>query len=355
MTILHIIESSGGSADFVLYLNKYLPEHHHQVVYSDRTFANRFEQIKAAYPNASFYCWKDIQREVRLIKDIKASFNLYRILKNLPSDAIHLHSSKAGFLGRLVCFIQRRKNVIYTPNGLAFLRRDVSSFKNLIYVWLEKFADILNGRVISCSKSEADALISKGIPSTYINNGTEIFDEEVSLANAGNRQMVIVTSGRITIQKNPSQFQAIASHFENDRNYRFIWIGSGELEHLLTSKNITVTGWLDRQMVLTKVLSSDLYISTALWEGLPFAVLEAMNLSKPLLLSNCVGKNDLVKNDLNGFLFTTPIDAVERIKTLYNDRQMLMAFGRASKALVINQFDVIEMAKTYEIAYSQHV
>lgn len=353
MNILHVIESSGGSADFVLYLVRYLAEHHHQIVYSDRTFANRLKEVQAKYTNASFYHWKEIQREIRIVKDFKAAVHLYRILKKLPADAIHLHSSKAGFIGRIVCFLLRKKNVTYTPNGLAFLRKDVSSNKTAFYVWLEKLANFLNGKVVSCSKSEADAMIRKGIPSTYINNGTEIFEDDTLPSKPNHGPLIIATTGRVTIQKNPALFQAIAKYFEKDSRYKFIWIGGGELEYLLTSENITLTGWVSHAEVNKKLQEIDIYISTALWEGLPFAVLEAMNLKKPLLLSDCIGNIDLVKNDYNGFLFYSISEAIEKIKGSLSDKNKLIEFGDASKILLREHFDVKVMAKKYEALYKQ--
>ena len=41
-------------------------------------------------------------------------------------------------------------------------------------------------------------------------------------------------------------------------------------------------------------------MSTALWEGLPFAVLEAMNMSKPLLLSSCLMKGSQSQLEVEG-------------------------------------------------------
>src|SRR5687768_4908227 len=112
MKITHVIESCGGSADFVLYLVKYLPNHEHTIIHSDRTFGSKLEEIKSDFPQTNFLRWNHAQREVRLALDFKASVALYRLLNQNSSDVIHVHSSKAGFLGRLVCFFLRKKNVI---------------------------------------------------------------------------------------------------------------------------------------------------------------------------------------------------------------------------------------------------
>lgn len=349
MKITHVIESTGGSADFVLYLTKYIPEHQHNVIYGDRTFSvfgGRLEKLKEEYPNVNFIYWKNVQREIDIVNDIKASLSLFNLLRNLESDVIHLHSSKAGFIGRVVCFFWGYKNVIYTPNGLSFLRRDVSFFKVKAYLLFERLANILNGRVVSCCKSEADELIRTGISSSFINNGTVIFDNEPKLPG---KEIIVATIGRITAQKNPSLFNEIATAFVNIPSVKFLWIGDGELNHILTSKNITITGWMERELVLKKLSDVDVYLSTALWEGLPFAVIEAMNLNKPLLLNKCTGNVDLVKD--NGFLFERKEEAVDKIFRLINDSEMRVELGRKSHILAEKYFNVKYMAKLYEKEY----
>ena len=81
----------------------------------------------------------------------------------------------------------------------------------------------------------------------------------------------------------------------------------------LRRKNITVTGWLDDNDVHKYMAASDVYLSTSRYEGLSFAVLEALALKKPVLLHNCTGNIDLVKKGLNGGLFNTEADAIVRI------------------------------------------
>jgi glycosyltransferase involved in cell wall biosynthesis len=349
MKITHIIESSGGSADFVLNLVEHLPHHEHTVIHSQRTFGSRLEEVKMNHRATQFIYWNDAQREIKLWLDLRASLSLFKILKVDASDAIHLHSSKAGFLGRIVCFLLRKKNVIYTPNGLSFLRQDVSRWKRQIYILLEKVGYFASGKIISCSKSEANELIKLGMKSDYINNGTDIFENRIT---AHNREvMVIATTGRVTIQKNPQLFNNIASAFEKDPRFQFVWIGGGELEHQLTAKNIQITGWLNKTQVLQHVQNADIYISTASWEGLPFAVVEAMNLYKPLILSRCVGNIDLVQNDYNGYLYTSASEAVSKIKLLHGNRSQLLLMGTNSHAMAGQYFDVEKMALEYEQAY----
>lgn len=51
--------------------------------------------------NVKVHVVKDLVRELNPWKDLKAYFQLKRLIKQGRYDVVHLHSSKAGFLGRI--------------------------------------------------------------------------------------------------------------------------------------------------------------------------------------------------------------------------------------------------------------
>ncbi len=351
MKIIHIIESGGGTTQFLQYLLENMPDFNFSVIYGERTFGKDIQTQQETFKHCEFVFWKYAQRELSLIRDLKATIFLYRYLSKNSWDVVHLHSSKAGFIGRIVCFLLGRRSTIYTPNGLSFVRGDISSLSKYTYIFLEKLCSILGGKIICCSKSEAEKLLEKRINCTYINNGTRIFQNAKNHVRHHSGKITVVTSGRITTQKNPELFNRIAMSFEDNPVYDFVWIGSGELDRLLISSNIKVTGWIDKKHLESILLEADIYISTAGWEGLPFAVLEAMNFSLPLLLSKCVGNIDLVEDGFNGYLFANADRAVEKIKLISHQNEILEAFGKGSRFKVENEFSVESMTKDYREEY----
>ncbi|MFS8630836.1 MAG: glycosyltransferase, partial [Bacillales bacterium] len=74
-------------------------------------------------------------RELSPIQDFRSSLQLKKLLKELNPDLIHLHSSKAGVLGRLAnsLLFSNKKQIFYTPHGYSFLRLDVSATKRKLY------------------------------------------------------------------------------------------------------------------------------------------------------------------------------------------------------------------------------
>ncbi|HNP17398.1 MAG TPA: glycosyltransferase [Fulvivirga sp.] len=351
MRILHVVEPfSSGIITFIIHLTRELNGHEHIVVHGSRTTEDEINSVKRRFdPNVKFVLWRSAGRNINPFQDFRALFELIKILRRKNFDVVHLHSAKAGFLGRLACKMLKIKPVIYTPNGAPFLRLDISVFKRKIFVGLEKLGNVLGGQVICCSKSESLEYLRIGIDCTYINNGT-IIDKKEKIVHS---KIVVGSVGIATFQKNPIQFNEIARAFEDNNNVEFIWVGGGHLVGQLNSSNVRVTGWLDTSQTEEWLKKIDIYLSCSLWEGLPFAVLEAMNTQCCLLLSNCVGNRDLVRQGDNGYLFDNSNEGVSRLTELVKDREQLENFGINSFNYCKEWFDIKNTAKQYESIYTQ--
>ena len=104
--------------------------------------------------------------------------------KEKPIDIIHLHSAKAGILGRIAAGRIGHKKVIYAPHGATFLRKDVSVFARAAFMAIEKAVSVLPAKVVGVSKSEADAYRWIGIKANHINNGKFFLDSRIIRLNA---------------------------------------------------------------------------------------------------------------------------------------------------------------------------
>ncbi|WP_339008439.1 glycosyltransferase [Fusobacterium varium] len=349
MKILHVIECfSGGVYDFVRDFIDETPNYNYTILYGKRenlknNFKDEFRE------NIDFILWKNAKREISLKNDFLALKELLNLLKKEKFDIIHLHSSKAGFLGRVAARICNQQNkVIYTTHGISFLRKDISNKKLQLYILLEKIGNLCGGKTIACSRSEAEFIQSKGIKCSYINNGIKLKNKEIEILKKNTEELKIVAVGRISTQKNPKLFNAIAENFIKNKNIKFIWIGNGELKEQLSSKNIKITGWLSQEEVQQQLRETDIYLSTSSWEGLSLAALQAMENSLPLVLSNCIGNIDLVKENLNGFLFETKEQAIEKIEVLIKDKEKIKELGENSYLLLKKEFDIQNMIKKYK-------
>ena len=362
MNIVHVVEPfAAGIATFVKSLTETLSHDHHIIIHGERKPVMSAEEVKKSFPknNVQFIKWHHAQRSINPFKDLFAIGELYRIVNTLKNegaiDAVHLHSSKSGILGRAACKMAGISNVVYTPNGASFLAGK-NRIINFIYKQLEIIANGFGGQVICCSKSEYNVFRKIGINAYYVNNGVNVSYSDPMIIKAPGK-FRIVTTGRIVPQKNPHLFNSIAKYFEADNMFEFIWIGEGNEKDrkILASSNINITGWLPPSQVKSIVASADVYMSTSVYEGLSFGVLEALELHKPVLLTDCIGNKDIIKGGTNGNYFNSKSEAILKIIQYYNNQDMLAIMGKYSREHCAENFNQSVNYSTYRSIYSKNI
>lgn len=212
------------------------------------------EDFKAQFhKDVTFIEVKEFTREINLKKEIKAFQEIKKIMKDIKPDIIHIHSSKAGILGRLAVNGNKVK-MFYNPHSFSFLKKDDPKLKTFIYYAIEKFAAICNPKckIIGCSEGEAEVARKINKNTICINNGIDVVDLKDKTKDLKEKEinfdnLSIVTIGRISNQKNPEVFQKLAETFPD---ISFTWIGDGELRSMLHAPNIDITGWKKREEVL---------------------------------------------------------------------------------------------------------
>jgi glycosyltransferase involved in cell wall biosynthesis len=307
------------------------------IVYSSNRKGISSEKVNAEFSNGVNLIHLNMVREISLFNDLKSIFKLTKELKKINPDIIHLHSSKAGVLGRIAYFfLFRKKKIFYTPHGYAFLRTDISKISKKLYSIIEKsFQRLFGGTIVACGDTEFE--IAKKIgPSKLVRNGINIDNVRKHFSPNKNEKLTVGVMGRITFQKNPETMNAIALKFPN---FNFVWIGDGELNHLLTASNIKITGWsFDQKTVLKELNNIDIYLQTSLWEGLPIALLEAMALEKPIIATNIIGNKDIVLHNKTGFLFDD-INELENYFEILKENETRTDFGKKALKRCEDLFD----------------
>lgn len=253
-------------------------------------------------------------RPVRPIKDFLSCREIKKIIKEEQPDLIHLHSSKAGALGRLF-FCKDKYKMIYTPHGYSFLMQDAKFIMRKAYHFIEKRCGRKKCLTVACGRGEWEESLKVCKESTFISNGvdTKLIDKTLQGEEKKDEKFRVYTVGRVEFQKNPELFNKIAELLPN---IEFVWIGQGELEKKLTSPNIKVTGWMSREEVFKTANQCDVFILPSRWEGLPLALLEAMYMKKCCVVSNVVGNRDIIHNEVNGYICETAEEFADVIKNL---------------------------------------
>jgi len=360
--IVYIVESFGaGVYTFLTELsNSIIDNYEVVIIYSARKETP--ENFKNDFDPKIKFIQIDMCRGLNPYKNVKALVKLKKILKKENPDIIHLHSSKAGFLGRIACYANRfnMEKVFYNPHGFSFLQQNESKLKRKLFYGLERFASKLGGYTVGCSFGEYEEALKISKKCININNGidTSKIDKIIkennlsSIKSKRNNKLKIGTVGRICYQKNPELFNAIAKFFTE---YDFIWIGDGELKDKLVADNVKITGWSERKEVIKELLNVDIFILTSFWEGLSISLLEAMCLGKPVIVSNVTGNKDVVYNNTNGYLANDLNDYIKAINYITLNNIILdIKFKEKVRANIIDEYEQKQMVKKYIDLYESN-
>ena len=298
---------------------------------------------------------ENLGRAIDVIKDFKALFEVRKVAKEIKPDVIHMHSSKAGVIGRMA-LNGKRTPLFYTPHGYSFLMENYKPVKRWLFKLIEGFCAKFNCTTISCSEGEYAETLKLTKRAEYVDNGINMKTLQAlvdSVVVSKEHPFTVFTLGRINHQKNPELFNKVAEILPD---VRFLWIGDGELREYLSAKNIKITGWVERKKALEYSLSADVFLLTSSWEGLPISLLEAMYMKKPCLVSNVIGNRDVIHDGENGFVCNEVADYVAAIKKCQvevcdNCGTEVQALVEHAYTDILNEYNTRAMVDKYSRIY----
>lgn len=292
----------------------------------------------------------DFQRNPFKPQNIKAFFELKRLISQEKYDLIHCHTPVGGILTRLASMGVRKSGtkVIYTAHGFHFFK-GAPKINWLIYFTAEKicsyFTDVLitiNGEDFTTAEKRLNAKECVYIPGVGIDTerfSLSVCDKKQKLAELGidDSSKIILCVGELSKRKNQNVVIR-ALPLINDKNVHLLIAGIGELKDELLAlcaelglqDNVHFLGF--RQDIAELCSICDVYAFPSLQEGLPVAVMEAMAAGKPCVCSKIRGNTDLI-DEKGGFLCECDDVAgfADGISTLLCDDEKRIAMGEYNK------------------------
>ena len=378
MQIIHIIESTAtGTLSMVeLLANQQVAQHEVTVIYSLREDTPKALQ-DIFDPRVKLH-YIDMSPK----HAAKSVWRLRQYIKTMPHAVVHCHSSVAGFLGRLAVW-RLPNRCFYSPHCIAFMRTDISPFTRRVFVGLEKQALLFGHRYIACSHSEAD-YIQQYLPGAHVDTVENAVDFSAFVGSDAHDEMTqseerltperltpepqtsephtnapddihVITVGGIRPQKDPHAFAQIAAACPFP-HVHFTWVGDGDeaAKKALCDAGVKVTGWCARAKVLAQVSRADIYLSTALWEGLPVALIEAQSVGAILLVNNCPGNTDVVTHGESGYVFSTVSQANEFLYNIINDMPAAKLLAADGPKQARQRFGVARYGAAIQSVYQHH-
>jgi glycosyltransferase involved in cell wall biosynthesis len=118
MKIFQIVTLSdlGGAQSVVVNLSNALSKKHEVIVIAGEGDGKMFQMLNSSI---KYFKLNSLKREISPINEIRTICSFYQLYLKYKPNVIHLHSSKAGILGRLVF---PKNKVIYTVHGFDSIR-----------------------------------------------------------------------------------------------------------------------------------------------------------------------------------------------------------------------------------------
>ncbi|MDR2859813.1 MAG: glycosyltransferase [Mediterranea sp.] len=352
MRIMQVITQSelGGAQSVVLHLSNYFTAIEGNEVY-----------IVSGGPGDA---WKELDKRVKVIyipesrkkigwQDSIVWWKLWRIRKKYKPDVVHLHSSKAGVLGRLVF---PHKKIIYTVHGFDSIR---IAFR--LFLPVEKLLKNRARYIVGVSQYDVEHLEKEGIKdSVCIYNGIEDGSKKNHPADDLQKEFalleqlrhegkfIVATIARLGKQKKYDLFCRIAEVYSAEA-VAFIWIGNQTVPDEMP-ENVYCLGEIKAAHRLLPAI--DLFILTSNYEGFPISIIEAFSYGKPTVASDVGGIHEIL-DGTNGFALPNQVAPfVEKINLYRNNQPLYKQTCLMARSTFLQHFTIQNMCDQYQKLYA---
>lgn len=304
-----------------------------------------------------------------------AIIKIQKTVKDFKPDIVSLHSSAAGFWGRLA--IRNKVPTIFTAHGWGFTE-GVSKVKAMIIRSAEKIVASFCKKIICVSDNDAQLAKKYKIIDLkdllVIHNGTDLSlkNKLPNLQIFSSREgiiPVVVNGSRLSHPKKPEQVLEVFSKLPDylkEKAEMFI-IGEGE-KRILLEKNIKNSNLEERVHLLGALplgeylsflkylrekYSSRIFVLISEYEGFPRGILEAMDFGFAIIASDVGGIREVVTKDVGFLIKRNDLVELDRVLRVFLENPMqITEFGFNAEERIRNNFPLEKMLqatlKVYE-------
>lgn len=300
-----------------------------------------------------------LEREIRPWSDVRAFFEMLRLIREEKPDLIHTHTWKAGLIGRMAARVCRIPS-IYTVHMWHFGPEAPRAWR-IVGPVLERLAAAWGQRTITVSHAGSALGRQYRIahPSRIVTVHNGIVDSPERVRPGRNNIPVAIMVARFTAFKD---HETILRAFAGLKfPARLQLVGGGPtlpaterlVDELGIRDRVEFTG--DRDDVAQLLSHADLFVLASKTENLPISILEAMRAGLPVIASNVGGVSELVVHGETGLL--TPPSSIlpltQALADLLGDKDKRVRFGRAGRARYEALFSLDRMIDRTRAVYSE--
>ena len=302
---------------------------------------------------------------------ITGLYKLYNFLKQNKIQIVQTYCYYANIIGAIVAKLANVP-IIITSQRISYRREPK------IKIVIDRLcANLVPDKIVAVSDAVKDFSISKegfrasklvtirnGIDLSNIDSKITSIEEKRKQLGISANHIVLVTVARLHIRKGHVYLlKAMRNLNKKRKDLILLLAGDGnEKENLVTlnkslgiSDTVHFLGW--RNDVNEILDCSDIFVLPSLEEGFPNVIIEAMSKSKPIIATDVDGNPEAVVDGYNGIIVPPrdPEGLSKAILSLVDDEYKRIQFGRRSREIVEENFDLEMIIDKYEKLYESLV
>jgi glycosyltransferase involved in cell wall biosynthesis len=307
------------------------------------------------------------------LRDLRAAFGLWLIVRRLRPDVVHLVSLKPILLSSFTLAVRRRTRFVaaFTGMGYLFSSRDRRArwFQRGVVTVLRMALRRSNVSIVVQNAEDRALLETEGlgvpertilIPGVGVDIETFAF-AEVTIAEAP----LVVLPARLIRDKGVEEFVAAARIVKQARpETRMVLVGAADPDNPAAippavidawAKEGVVEWWGHRQDMPAVYREAQLVCLPSYREGLPKVLMEAAACGRPLVASDVAGCREVCRDGVNGTLVPprSPEALAAAIVRLLESPDTQRSYGLAGREIVEREYSVEQIGQETLACYRQ--
>lgn len=306
-----------------------------------------------------------------------SNFKSYRMVKKLINDnkydLIHCNTPVGGVVARVASKLAKsRARVIYTAHGFHFFKG--ATIKNwILYLPIEKilskYADCLitinNEDYNNAKKYRFKTKMIKLVNGVGFNHDKfkpQTSDSKFEMRDKygySKDSFIVLYAAELTRRKHQDLVIKAIRHLKDtipEIKLLIGGVGDREDEYRELVKELDLDKYIEflgyRNDINNLMHLSDLVVSSSRQEGLPVNIMEAMAVGLPLVVTDCRGNRDLIKNGVNGYVVNIDDDTEfgNAIYRIYESKEIRQKFSR-NNLKAVQKYSINEVLKEMKKIY----
>lgn len=299
-----------------------------------------------------------VQR-VHPVTDLRALLGLTRLLRREAPDLVHVHTSKAGFLGRLAARLTGTRPVIYSPHGsilTGYFSPGATRALARLDAWAARFTD----RIICCTAREVAEYLGAGIGRSaqyvvipngldgeaYARRAAPLAKTRAGLALPVRSRPLLCVGRLVPVKGQAVLLQAWPSVLTREPMAVVLLAGDGPDREALRAKaaalalgdSVRFLGF--HEEIPSLLACAEALVLPSLNEGFGMVLVEAMAMGKPVVATAVGGVPEVVLHGVTGLLVppADPEALATAILRLLGDPRAARQMGEAGRERARNCF-----------------